>query len=124
MSATTGKLPKSWPPTARDVLVDVAREYNRQIHEPFAVPDVEMEQAIERANKGLDARQREIYEEASPRWIRRWESGELDAEMERAIRETSRRMSRAARVIRPGHATKKKSPRQLDAEIARALGRR
>lgn len=116
------KLPKSWPPIARDVLLDVARYYYREMKEPWPVPDVIMERAIEWANKELGARQKEIYEEASPRWIDRWESGQLDEEMKRAIDEMYRRMSRAERVIRPRKSgAKKKSSAQLEADIAEVL---
>ena len=115
-------LPKSWPPSARDVVLDAARYYYRQMKEPWAVADVEMDSAIEWANQEIVRREREIYEEASPRWINRWEKGALDPEMKRAIEETYRRLSAAERAIRPrrGSATMK-SPRQLDAEIAEAL---
>jgi len=80
-----------------------------------------MERAIEWANKEIDTRQREIYEDASSRWINRWESGKLDAEMRRAIEETYRRLSRAEVAIRPRAGARKKSPRQLDTEITQAL---
>ena len=119
---TVAKLPKSWPPIARDILVDAARYYYRQMKEPWPVPDVAMDNAIEWANQELEARQKEIYEDASSRWINRWESGKLDAEMRRAIEETHRRLSRAEGAIRP--RARKKSPWQLDTEIAQALSTR
>lgn len=115
------KLPKSWPPIARDILVDAARNYYREMKDPWPVPDVIMERAIEWANKEIDTRQREIYEDASSRWINRWESGKLDAEMRRAIEETYRRLSRAESAIRPRAGARKKSARQLDTEIAQSL---
>jgi hypothetical protein len=121
---TPAKLPKSWPPIARDILVGAARRYNHAINEPWAVPDVELRQVIDEAKEEFGRRQDEIYEEASTRWINRWEHDQLDEEMERAIRETSRRMSRAERVIRPRAGARKKSPRQLDAEIAQAISGR
>jgi len=117
----SSKLPKSWPPIARDILVDAARNYYREMKEQWPVPDVSMERAIEWANKEIDTRQREIYEDASSRWINRWESGKLDAEMRRAIEETYRRLSRAEVAIRPRAGARKKSPRQLDTEITQAL---
>lgn len=110
---------KSWPPIARAVLLDAARYYYRQMKEPFPVPDVLMDQAVEWANDDLSRRDREIREEASDRWIDRWESGTLDAEMRKAIEETYRRLSRAERPI-----SRKKTPRQLDTEIAHSLRRR
>lgn len=120
--STTAKLPKSWPPIARDVLLDAARYYYREMKDPWPVPDVIMDRAIEWANKELETRQKEIYEEASPRWIDRWESSQLDDEMKRAINETYRRMSRAERAIRPRKSgAKKKSSAQLDADIAKVL---
>lgn len=122
MNVKRTKLPKSWPPTARDILLDAARYYYREMKEPWPVPDVLMERAIEWANKELESRQQEIYEEASPKWIDRWEGGKLDDEMKGAIEETYRRLSRAERGIRAG--ARKKSPRQLDAEISQALRRR
>ncbi len=122
--ATPAKLPKSWPSTARDILLDAARYYYREMKEPWPVPDVIMERAIAWANKELESRQQEIYEEASPRWIDRWESGKLDDEMKRAIEATYTRLSRAERGIRPRTGARKKSPRQLDAEISHALRRR
>lgn len=116
------RLPKSWPPIARDVLLEAARYYYREMKEPWPVPDVIMERAIEWANRGLEARQKEIYEEASSRWINRWESGQLDEEMKRAIEATYGRMSRSERVIRPRKSgVKKKSSAQLNADIAEAL---
>jgi hypothetical protein len=118
------KLPKAWPPIARDVLVEAARLYHREMKEPWPVPDVIMERAIDYANRELERRQREIYEEATPRWITRWESGTLDAEMTRAIEEAYGRMSRGERAIRPQRRAKKKSPAQLNAEIAQALRER
>ena len=121
----SAKLPKSWPPTARDILLDAARDYYREMKEPWPVPDVIMERVIMEANDKIDARQREIYEGASSQWINRWESGKLDAEMKRAIEETYRRLSRAEGSIRSRAGARKKSPRQLDVEIAQALsGRR
>jgi len=119
----SAKLPKSWPPTARRILLDAAQFFYRQMNEPFAVYDVHMDEAVEWANKELEVRQREIYEEASPRWIDKWESGKLDAEMKKAIDETYGRLRRAERAIR-SHSTAKKRPRQLDAEIAQALSKR
>ena len=118
------KLPKSWPPIARDILVDAARYYYREMKEPWPVPDVIIERAIEWANKEIAARQSEIYEDASSCWINRWESGKLDAEMKPAIEETYRRLSRAEGAIRPRAGARKKNPRQLDSEIAQALSAR
>ena len=120
----SSKLPKSWPPIARDILLDAARDYYREMKEPWPVPDVIMERVIMEANDKIDARQREIYEDASSQWINRWESGKLDAEMKRAIEETYRRLSRAEGSIRSRAGARKKSSRQLDAEIAQALSRR
>lgn len=115
------KLPKSWPPIARDIVLDAARYYYREMKEPWPVPDVIMERALEGANNEISRREREIYEDASPSWINRWESGKLDEEMKRAIEETYRRMSRAEGAIRPRAGAQKKSGRQLDTEIANAL---
>lgn len=36
--ATPAKLPKSWPSTARDILLDAARYYYREMKEPWPVP--------------------------------------------------------------------------------------
>jgi hypothetical protein len=110
---------KSWPPIARDILLDAARYYYQQMHEPWPVPDVLMEQAIEWVNKQLEERQPEIYEEASARWIDRWERGQLDAEMPSLIQDTYQRMRRAERTGIP--SAKKKSTAQLDAEISQIL---
>ena len=117
-------LPKSWPPIARRVLLDAARYYYRQMSEPFPVPDVAMERAIEWANRELDARDREVREEASGRWIDRWESGQLDTEMKRAIEATYDQLRRAERGIRSRTGTRKRSTRQLDAEIAETLAKK
>lgn len=112
-------LPKSWPSTARDILLDAYRE----MKEPWPVPDVIMERAIAWANEELATRQSAIYEEASSTWIDRWESGALDAEMKRAIEETYRQLNRAEGLIRgPRANARKKTSRQLDAEISQALG--
>ena len=115
------KLPKSWPSIARDIVLDAARNYYREMKDPWPVPDVIMERAVEWANKELATREREIYEEASAAWINRWESGKLDSEMKRAIEETYRRLSRAEGAFRPRAGARKKNPRRLDAEIAQAL---
>jgi hypothetical protein len=124
MTTPAGGLPKSWPPTARRVLLDAARYYYREMSDPFPVPDVIMERAIDQANREIEARQSEIYEEASDRWINRWESGSLDEEMRRAIDATFQRMRRAERPIRARPSSKKKSSAQLDAEIAQSLAER
>ncbi len=118
------KLPKSWPSTARHILLDAARYFYREMNEPFPVYDVNMERAVEYANRELERRQREIYEEASPRWIDRWESGQLDAEMKKAIDATYGSLRRAERGIRSHAVVKKKSSAQLDAEIAQVLSER
>jgi hypothetical protein len=115
------KLPKSWPPIGRHIVLDAARFFYREMNEPFPVYDVNMDRAIEWANRELETRQREVREEASPRWIDRWESGELDAEMKKAIDAFYGSLRRAEHPIR-SHA--KKRPAQLDAEIAQALRRR
>lgn len=124
MSATSGKLPKSWPSTVRHVVLDAARFFYREMNEPFPVYDVNMERAIEYANRELERRHREIREEASSRWIDRWESGQFDADMTKAIEETYGRLRCAERGIRPRAGARKKSRRQLDAEIAHALKQR
>jgi hypothetical protein len=118
------KLSKSWPAVARAIVLDAARYYYQEMNEPFPVPEVAMERALEWANTQLVDRERELEEEASSRWVDRWAHGLLDAEMKKAIEETYRRLGRAERGLR-SHAVKKKSPAQLDAEIAQALsGRR
>lgn len=117
-------LPKSWPPVARHVVLDAARYYYRQMSEPFPVSDVAMEKAIEWANRELDARDREVREEAGARWIDRWERGQLDIEMKKAIEATYGQLRRAERGIRSRTGTKKKSPRQLDADIAESLAKK
>ena len=115
-------LPKSWPSIARDILLDAVRLYYRDMKEPWPVPDVIMERAIAWANEELTKRQSAIYEEASSTWIDRWESGALDAEMERAIEETYRQLNRDEGPIRgPRASARKKTSRQLDAEISQAL---
>lgn len=114
-------LSKSWPPVARRILLDAARYYYRQMNEPFPVSDVAMDNAIEWANRELDARDREVREEAGDRWIDRWESGQLDAEMKSAIEATYGQLRRAERGIR---SRGKKSTRQLDADIAESLAKK
>lgn len=123
---TSRALPKSWPPVARDILLDAARYYYGEMKAPWPVPDVIMERAIDWANRQLDTRRQEIYEEAPSRWIDRWERGDLDAEMKKAIEETYRRLSRAERAIRSSRSegARKKPRRQLDAEISQALSAR
>jgi hypothetical protein len=116
------KLLESWPETARDILLDAARVFYRQMNEPFAVYDVYMDEAIEWANEKMESRQDELYEEASDAWINKWERGKLDPEMKTAIEETYDRLRRAERGLR-AHSTAKKRPRQLDAEIAQALSK-
>lgn len=120
----SAKLSKSWPPIARDILLDAARFFYREMSEPFPVYDVNMERAIEYANRELARRQREIYDEASSKWINRWESGRLDAEMKRAIDETYGRLRRGERAIRPRRAAAKKKSAQLDRDIAQSIAER
>ena len=118
------KLPKSWPPTVQRIVLDAARYYYQQMSEPWPVPDVIMEQAIEHAGREIESQQRYIYEEASPRWIDRWESGQFDADMKKVIDETYGRLRRAERGLRPRAGALKKRASQLDAEIVQALGSR
>lgn len=118
------KLSKSWPPTARHILLDAARFFYREMNEQFPVYDVNMERAIEYAHRELEGRQSEIYEEATSRWINRWESGQLDAEMKKAIDATYGSLRRAERGLRSHAIVKKKSSRQLDSEITQALSER
>ena len=117
----SAKLPKSWPPTARHILLEAAQAFYRGMNEPFPVYDVEMERAIEYANEQLVRRESEIYEEASDQWVDRWESGKLDDEMKEAIAATYAKLRRAERGIRSRAGARKKTPRQLDAEIAQAI---
>lgn len=118
------KLPRSWPPIARDVVLDAARDYYRQMSEPFPVPDVIMDSVVASAGEELDRRRDEIYEQATDRWIDRYESGEFDADMKKAIEETYGRLRRAERGLRSRAGARKKSGRQLDIEIAHAIGRK
>ena len=113
----------SWPDVARDIVLDAARYYYREMKDPVPVHDVIMERAIEWANKEIASREREIYEDASVRWIHRWESGKLDDEMKRAIEATYDQLSRAEKILRPRRSAKKSS-RQLAVEIAHALRQR
>ena len=117
----TRQVAKSWPSTARDVLIDAARYYYQQMKAPWPVPDAIMDRAIDWAHQEIARRAKEIFEEASSRWINRWERGAIDAEMKRAIEETYRRLSRAESAIRPRAGARKKSARQLDAEIAQVI---
>jgi hypothetical protein len=113
----------SWPDVARAIVLDAARYY-RSMKDPFPVHDVIMERALEWANKEIASREREIYDGASVRWIHRWESGKLDDELKRAIEATYQQLSRAEKILRPRRSGPKKSPRQLDAEVAHALRQR
>ena len=119
-----GDLPKSWPPTARHIALEAAQFFYRQMNEPFAVYDVHMDEAVDFVNREIAKQQRYIYEEASPRWINRWESGQTDAEIKRAIDATYGRLRLSERDPRTRSGARKRSPRQLDAEIAQALKRR
>ena len=125
MSAKTPTAWKSsWPSSVRDAVIDGARYYYQQMSDPYPVSDVAMDRAVEWANREIDARQREIYEEATPRWIKRWESGQFEIDMRKAIEETYRRLRRAERGSSPRAGAAKKRPAQLDAEIAQAIGAR
>jgi hypothetical protein len=117
----TPKLPKSWPPIARDVLLDAARYYYREMNDPFPVSDVIMERTIAYANRELETRQREIYEEASSRWIKRWESGQLDAEMKKAITAAYGSLRRAERGLR-SHVTLRKSTAVVPCKRCKGVG--
>lgn len=114
---------KAWPLIARDIVLDAARYYYREMKEPWPVPDVIMERAIDQANEELTARQSEIYTEAPARWIDRWEAGKLDTEMRSAIEAMYQRLSRAEGAIQT-RGSARKTKRQLDADIAHALRRR
>jgi len=120
----SAKLPKSWPSTVQKIVLDSARYYYQQMNEPFPVPDVAMDNAVEWANREIEGQRRYIYEEASPRWINRWESGEFDGDMKKVIDETYGRLRRAERGVRSRSGAAKKLASQLDAEIAQALGSR
>jgi hypothetical protein len=115
--AMPAKLPKSWPPTARSILLDAARYYYREMKDPWPVPDVLMERAIEWANKELESRQQEIYDEASPRWIHRWESGKLDDEM----RARSRRRTGGSAAPRAPFGPEPAPGRRASGRRARAI---
>lgn len=117
-------LPKSWPPTVQRIVLDAARYYYQQMSEPFPDPEVLMERAIEYAAREIEAQQRYIYEEASSRWIKRWEDGQFDADMKKAIEGTYGRLRRAERGLRPRAGAQKKRASQLDAEIAQAIAHR
>lgn len=114
---------KAWPPIARDIVLDAARYYYREMNDHWPVPDVIMERAIDGANQEFVARQSEIYVDASSCWINRWEHGKLDDLMRRAIEGTYRRLSRAEGALR-ARGSARKTKRQLDAAIAHALRRR
>jgi len=90
-----------WPPTARDILVDAARFYHREMTDQWPVPEVAMERAIEYAERELYSHSNILYAEAGSRWINRWESGQLEAEMKRAIGKMYQRMRLAEKVIAP-----------------------
>lgn len=96
----SAKLSKSWPSVARPIVLNAARYYYQQMNEPFPVSDVAMDQAIEWAHRELEVRDREIREEASDRWIDRWESGKLDDEIKRVIEATYSQLRRAERGLR------------------------
>lgn len=113
---------RSWPPLARHAVLDAARYYYREMLAPWPVPDVIMDGAIEQATRELEAREPELYAEASARWIDRWEKGELEAPMRREIEKIYRRLLRAEGSKYRSHVTKKTGA-QLDREIASALQR-
>jgi hypothetical protein len=115
------KLPKSWPSTARHIVLEAARFFYREMNEPFPVYDVNMERAIEYANRELERRDREIREEASSKWIDRWESGQLDAEMQKAIDATYGKLRRAERGIR-AHAIVRKSAAEVTCKRCKGVG--
>jgi hypothetical protein len=117
-------MPKSWPPSVQRFVRDAARYYYQQMNEPFPVPDVAMERSIDWVNREITAQQQYIYEEASPRWINRWERGQFDADVKKVIDETYGRLRRAERGSRPRAGATKKRAARLDAEIAAALGSR
>jgi len=94
------------------------------MNEPFSVSDVAMDQAIEYAVREIEAQQSYIYEEASDRWIDRWESGQFDADMRKVIDDMHGKLRRAERGLRPRAGARKKPASQLDAEIAQAIGSR
>ena len=120
----SAKLPKSWPEAVQRIVLDGARWYYQQMNEPWPVPDVIMDQAIEHAVREIETQQRYIYEEASSQWIKRWESGQFEADMKKAIEEIYGRLSRAERGIKSRAGATKKRASQLDAEIAQAIGSR
>lgn len=120
---TSRKFLTSWPPTARHIVLEASQFFYRQMNEPFAVYDVHMDEAVDFVNREIDKQQQYIYEEAPTRWINRWERGQTDAEIKKAIDATYGKLRRAERGLR-SHAVVKKSKDQLDAEIAEALAAR
>lgn len=116
------KLLASWPPIAREAVLDAARYYYQLMSEPFPVPDVAMDQAVEWASREIVDRWRDLEDEATERWIDRWESGQLDAPMRQAIEKTYGKLRRGERGLRAG--ARRKSSKQLDVEIAQSLAAR
>lgn len=107
MAARAGTL-KSWPPIVLDILLDAARYYYREMNEPWPVPEVIMDRAMQWAGRAMELRQDDIYEDAPARWIDRWEAGELDDEMRRAIEDTYRRLTLAESALRPTRAGRRR----------------
>jgi hypothetical protein len=95
-------LPADWPDVGRRIVLDAARWYYQQVNEPFAVPDVLVDQAVEEVLKDLEREDRAGGErarqinDARSSWVSRYESGELDAEIKDAIQAWSRSVRRGA----------------------------
>lgn len=87
-------LPADWPAAARRAVESAARSYDRAIHEPFAVPDVELDRAVDDINDDLERLDREHDSsgnhadtlERDGTWHSRYESGRTDAEIRSAIK--------------------------------------
>lgn len=75
-----------WPEVARRHVLESARWYHHESHEPWAVSDVLLDQAIEYTREALEREDRAgQLEDAKPSWYRRYESSEFDAEIRKAI---------------------------------------
>jgi hypothetical protein len=78
-------LAKDWPADARSCVADAARWYSNEIRQPYAVPDVLLGQAVSDALTELERLDRYGELNQTSKWYDRYETGQVDDEIRRAI---------------------------------------
>lgn len=79
-------LPSDWPSWGVDVVESEAREFSAEVHRPWAVHDEVLAKSVKRIWQELDrTTKRNLDLEAEEDWWDRFDSGSMEAEIERAL---------------------------------------